>query len=76
MDLTALKGCQLTEERIGHPLAPRGGDIIGLYFLKYSACTFAWRAGSDRALVQIPRLPVDFMVVDWKWGKKKKVRDN
>lgn len=72
MDLTALKGCQLTEERIGHPLAPRGGDIIGLYFLKYSACTFAWRAGSDRALVQIPRLLVDFMVVDWKWGKKKK----
>ena len=62
MDLTALKGCQLTEERIGHPLAPRGADIIGLYFLKYSA----WRAGSDRALVQIPRLLVDFIVVDWK----------
>lgn len=49
---------------MGHPLVLGGADIIGLYFLKYADCTLAQQAGSDRALVQIPRLLVDLIMVD------------
>lgn len=60
MDLTALKGCQLTEERMGHPLALGGADIIGLYF--FLSMQLAHSDGKQEVaelLCEFPRLLVN-----------------